>query len=482
MKKYVLAAMLSLSALALGASAVTASVGDLDLSFGEEGIFSRDFGGDESLESVVLQPDGKILLSSVQAFGDGGFGLLVSRLNADGSLDASFGENGIATFRSLVPLWSARLLLQPDGKIVVVGTIVAEGDNYSNVYALRFSSTGELDPTFAGGPNMLVIDDPEPEELVNDAALLSDGRILLIGNRGPWDQSKVFLYYFDSEGRFDRTYNGTAQAAWFFDSQNFANSLVALADGKILLGGWTSGGGGPNDISVFSLFRFGADGRPDPNFGTGGLVTLPLEQGASVHKIQVSGDGRILAVGIIARQDSGAIEIVAARFLSNGSLDPSFGEGGKVFLDVGNYYVGISGIAVQNDGKILLSGFRQAAPVMPGPPAASQAILLQLNENGSKDASFGIGGIQILPLNLIASSSALLSLADGKILSAGTHAVSSQDHDVWVAKFSAEAPPSEPVANSGSCSVALNAGSGGGPVFVACAVFLITALGFRRRA
>jgi uncharacterized delta-60 repeat protein len=105
-----------------------AAPGDLDTTFGTNGVATYDGGNVDEGRKAILQPDGKIVVSGVTFNGTDG-DVLVLRYNSDGTLDTTFGTNGVATYDSGNVDHGWKAILQPDGKIVVPG-VTFNGTDY----------------------------------------------------------------------------------------------------------------------------------------------------------------------------------------------------------------------------------------------------------------------------------------------------------------------------------------------------------------
>ena len=121
-----------------------AAPSDLDLSFGNRGLVQTDFGSrlDEA-SAVLIQPDGRLVVVGTAFMFNADFG--VARYNPDGTLDLSFGNNGTSTTNLLINDFAGAGILQPDGKIVVAG---GSGRNFGLV---RYNTNGSLDLDFGNG-------------------------------------------------------------------------------------------------------------------------------------------------------------------------------------------------------------------------------------------------------------------------------------------------------------------------------------------
>jgi uncharacterized delta-60 repeat protein len=160
-----------------------------------------------------------------------------------------------------------------------------------------------------------------------------------------------------------------------------AAALLAQPDGRqILLGSSETG-----DSSDFALARYFGDGTLDRSFGVGGKVITPFgaDPGASdahATAAAITADQRVIVAGLIGEPTTG--QLALARYTPDGALDPSFGKGGEVVLP--SLPAGTA-VTVQPDGKILVAGNS------PGP--THKAAIARLNADGSLDSGFGSGGV-----------------------------------------------------------------------------------------
>ncbi len=226
-----------LLAAVLAAPAVHAQPGTLDSTFGSgDGFVTFDVGGSyDSFSELVLQPDGKAALVG-SAYGADGYALALARFLPDGSQpDATFGLGGrvlvLGNLGSNYALGHAAVL-QPDGKIVVGGADDPFGYYNSNSFLARFLADGSLDPSF--GTDGIVISDLDPsDDRLLDLALLPDGRILSTGFRY---YSGYVARYLPS-GRLDRTF-GPDGTGVVNRNNFITNVLTFQSDGKIVLLGY----------------------------------------------------------------------------------------------------------------------------------------------------------------------------------------------------------------------------------------------------
>ena len=206
--------------------------------------------------------------------------------------------------------------------------------------------------------------------------------------------------------RLDPSFGAGGKVTTAIGTRSRAGAVALQPDGKILVAGSTVDEAGEYQ---FAVVRYTADGSLDPSFGAGGAVTTPFGPGvASASALVLAPDGRIVAAG------RGGSDFALARYDPNGSLDTTFGDGGKVttaFADA--HEAGVAEIALQPDGKIVAAGTILT-------PANYDFALARYDPNGLLDTGFGTGGkvtTSIGPNHDFASSLALRP--DGKLVVAG---------------------------------------------------------------
>jgi len=347
----------------------------LDTSFGKA--TATAFGGDRS--AMALQADGKIVMVG-GTFTD----FILARFNADGSLDTSFGTGGGKVITDMGSGNRAEeataVAIQPDGKIVVAG--------YAAIP--NVPPAPPLPPTFA-------------------------------------------LVRYDTDGSLDTSFGTGGRVSGGVNGQAYA--VAIQPDGKIVLAGEFSFGTSGSDSSDFTVARFNANGSLDTSFGIGGSGQVATDIGThtnSARNIVLQPDGRIVVSGGIAKVISSAptpdghTDIV--RYTSNGSLDASFGVGGK--LTLASQLVG-EGLARQGDGKFVLVG---SVAIGSGATASTDFALMRLNADGSPDTSFGSTGTVTTAVSNERDAALAVALqADGKILVAGR--TSNTNTDFAIARY-----------------------------------------------
>jgi uncharacterized delta-60 repeat protein len=381
MQKYVYSVLAVLIAMAL---ALHAADGDLDVTFGIGGEVTTAFlGGNDYAFALALQSDGRIVAAGGTSLVNGPpAGFAVARYNPDGSLDNGFGSGG-----KVITAYSAgasAVAIQPDGKILVAGGSLL----------VRYNTDGSLDPTFGSGGKVIR---PGFGGFSISLLLQADKKIVAVGTM--FTPGDFALVRYNTDGSLDPTFGSGAIVTTDFsgrDDEAYASALQS--DGKIIAAGRTTTTVG--DSGFFALARYNTDGSLDPTFGMDGMVTtsfLPNDS-SFAETIVIQRDGKIVAGGGNFIFDHG---LMFARYNSDGSLDPTFGTGGKI-RDVGG--IEIKSLALQPDGKFIAASYL----------GVSDQALARFNSDGSLDSTFGVGGY----VSGDGAYSVILQ-PDGKIVTAG---------------------------------------------------------------
>ena len=318
-------------------------------------------------------------------------------------MDTVFGTNGIvATSFTAGNDVGRGVALQGDGKIIVAGN-----DSNGDFALARFNTDGTLDTGFGAG-GKVTTPVGSGSSIGYKVAVQADGKILVTGTSIVGAFYDTSLVRFDTDGSLDATFGtGGIVTTAVSAGNDGATDLALQADGKIVVAG-SSNNGSDTD---FAVTRYNTDGSLDAGFGTGGSVTTPIGTGNDfVEGLVIQSDGKILVAGWRAEGDN---DFALARFNADGSLDATFGTSGKVTASIGAGDDRAYGVAVQADGKILVTGRSDMG-------ASYDFSLLRLNEDGSPDATFGSGGKVTTDVRSNSDYGyAAIARPDGSILVAG---------------------------------------------------------------
>ncbi len=393
------------------------AAGSLDTTFGTGGKVMTDlFGSEDDAGAMVIQPDGKFIVAG-GSFASGVYGFSLARYNTDGGLDATFGTAGKA-YVSVNKSGGANAIgLQQDGKIVVAGLAPGSGPNDTDFALLRFNQDGSLDTTFGAG-GIVTTDFFGLWDNATGLAIQKDGRIVVAGivDNTNSNASDFGLARYNPDGSLDPTFGvGGKVTTDFFGRSDDAEKLAIQADGRLVVAGAVR-----IDASNqgYGVARYNLDGSLDTSFGAGGKVTTKFADGASseADALAIQADGKIIAAGGTYLTPTSS-DFGLVRYNPDGSLDTSFGTGGKVTTDFFGKIDRVSSVFIQPDGKILASG-----GVMHTSKIASLDFgLARYNADGSLDLTFGDGGK--LVTDFLGDYDGAVSAAiqqDGNIIVAGS--------------------------------------------------------------
>jgi len=377
-----------------------AAAGDPDSSFGSNGRVTTDFGDMESASAVAVQPDGKLVVVGIGGPGGGPstYGnFCVVRYRPDGSLDAGFGAGGrvFVDFGDTAD-GASDVLIQADGKIVVVGSAYTPVTSRSDMALVRLNVDGTFDASFGTNGRVTTAFPNGSTSSASSAAVQPDGRLVVAGilvTRSLHDNyaSDFAAVRYNANGTLDASFGAGGRVAVDFEQNDGATGVAVQPDGRIVLAGSASRIAGNIGLSsAFALARLNADGSPDPAFDGDGRATLSILGFDSCSSVALQPDGRLVAAG----SSMGGInrtepDFALARFNADGSPDPTFGSGGKVLADFDFGGDMAAGVAVLPGGRIVAAG-----PVFPYSYISSSPEFgaARFNADGSPDNTFGVGG------------------------------------------------------------------------------------------
>jgi uncharacterized delta-60 repeat protein len=417
---------------------VHAAAGDLDPTFGNGGKVTTSFTpASDFAQAVVLQPDGKIIAAGVAAF-DFDFGFFaLARYNPDGNLDNGFGASGrVTTDFSEGNDVVTGIVLQPDGKIIAAGFT----SNISDFALARYNPDGSLDSGFGSG-GKVVTDFFGARDQAFSVALQPDGKIVVAGraNTSFEVQSDFALARYNPDGSLDTSFGSGGKVTTEFSgsSDGEATALALQPDGKIIVAGSAFGSSSsPMPGSDFALVRYNPDGSLDSTFGAGGKLTTDFFGLSDMASgIAIQSDGRIIAAGTASfDRFSPFSDFALARYHPNGSLDSTFGVGGKTTTDLSGTGDRASDLLLQPDGKIVAAG-----DAFDFTNFDSAFALARYRLDGSLDSSFGSGGKVVTGFS--GSSNGIQAIAqqpDGKIVAAGSGSIENTGPDFALARYEAD--------------------------------------------
>ena len=441
LKRIILASILTISLSNLQ-SPVWAADGDLDTSFDTDGKLTTPIGsGDDYVNSVVVQSDGKIVVAG-DSYNGSNEDFAVLRYNSDGSLDTTFGTGGKVT----TPIGSSydfanSVVLQSDGKIVVAGSS-SNGSNY-DFAIVRYNTDGSLDTTFDTDGKLTTLIG-SGSDVAYSVVLQSDGKIVAAGYSDNGTNNDFAIIRYNTNGSLDTTFDTDGKQTTAIGSfAEFAYSVVLQSDGKIVVAG-SSHNGTNHD---FAIVRYNTDGSLDTTFDTDGKVTTSIGSGSeAARSVVLQSDGKIVAAGYSDNGTNNDFAII--RYNTNGSLDTTFDTDGKLTTPIGSGSESADEVVLQSDGKIVAAGFLDNG-------SNDDFAVLRYNSDGSLDTTFGTGGKVTTPIGSsydFASSVVLQS--DGKIVVAGSSENLDRNYDFAVVRYSANVSGGAPSSNDSGSTIA----------------------------
>jgi uncharacterized delta-60 repeat protein len=424
--------LLACAALIVSSSPAMAQAGKLDPTFGVGGVFTNRAGILGAVAAV--QSNGKIIVG-----GEISPEAAVVRLNANGTLDSTFGAGGAVSISFPGDDFSGAqvigLAIQSDGKIVAAISNFQQG--FGPVFILaRLNVNGSLDTTFGTGGIVETQVGPSGGSFGAVASVLAlqpDGKILVAGQNSELTGASGAVARYDTDGQLDGTFGSGGVAV----TSIAAPTTIALQpDGKILLAGGGNVVGfayaappvSPAQIAGI-VSRYNANGSLDTSFGISGQAASVVVAGAIVVQTQggCSSDCKILVAGTVVTSMSvnngNGFGFGLVRYNSNGSVDSTFGQAGAVATSFTPTEPDATpfALAIQANGDIIEAG---AAGKPGGNPAfvtPADFALARYTSNGVLDTTFGSAGKVTTAFgNSQASIYALALQSDGKIVAVGT--------------------------------------------------------------
>jgi uncharacterized delta-60 repeat protein len=384
--------------------------GGLDKTFGDQGLVTYVFGISYGNEITALTTQHDKIFAAGQATNPKSFDFdfAVEKFNSDGTPDSAFGFYGIvATDTPQESMFATGLSIDDHGDVILVG-YTQNATTFALGFAMaRYTPDGNLDQSF--GTNGLVATFPGTGTIFG-IALASNDDLLVCGEAvDPTTGNMDFALaeYLpgspSSSSRLDE--NGHAHAGHHhggdlnskfgtggtvttnFGGQDSASGIATQSDGKIVVVGTDSNG----TTSELAIARYNLDGSLDSTFGAGGKVLTLVGSSDFEGSVAIRPDGKIIVAALAQDPVTSQYDLAVVQLNADGSLDQNFGFHGSVLTSVGNgAYFLVSGIALEPNNRIVIVG------AVDTPYFQSAGILVvEYNPDGSLNQNFGSGGIVI---------------------------------------------------------------------------------------
>lgn len=324
---------------------------------------------------------------------------VIAKFLADGTLDASFGKDGYAIHNLAVGgngEVARSLVVDANGRVHVGGVKEVAGADARDRdgYVIRLAADGSIDPTY-GSEGVATVDfsagaangDSYTADNLTGMALDSEGRLVLQGAQKRVDgfDTDFVVSRLTAEGALDTTF--ATEGKFVLDNKNLPASSktpVIMPDGSIVATGYNRDG-----VNVPFMFKLSADGVLDTSYGINGIFSEKvLPALTEVYGGVLHGDS-IVTVGYGRADDSESIDFLSLRVDASGKLDTSYGTNGYVRVDADGFNDNGRNLAALPDGRVaLVGGGRYSSVNVDG-------MIAILNEDGSVDKTFTDTGSQL---------------------------------------------------------------------------------------
>jgi uncharacterized delta-60 repeat protein len=404
-----------------------------DIGFANNGIVVTQVNNKSSIiHDMLLQNDGKIVAAG-ETVDVGFRHTCIARYNTDGSPDNSFGVNGMTNINVGYSEAYASVAIQADGKIIAAGNeTVVDTVNQMPIYSnrpflARYKTDGTLDSTFGvNGIHKLGILDSYTQKSISGISILPDGRIVVAGSifSGLY---RMLLVCLETNGTYDVTFELNGLGIYIVEQgePSVLYDMEIQQDGKMVLAGYSGLAAltGPPHTEM-GFIRVNSNGDLDNTFGNNGTVSLDLSGSVTnpvgiVNDLQIDASGNIFAAGNV---NNG---LAVVKLNTDGILDASFGQGG-VLLDTSRETA--QKMCVLPDGDILVTAIKAN-----GNPYSTDINIHQASASGVINTSFGNGGDLIINSANFERAHGILVQNDGKILIGGYTAnqTSAENYTLW---------------------------------------------------
>jgi uncharacterized delta-60 repeat protein len=396
------------------------SDGSLDSSFDGDGKVTTPVGSSVDIAyAVAVDASGKIIVAGrAQGASEGDIALV--RYHSNGALDSSFDSDGKLITAAVGDDEAHALALQPDGSIVAAGRL-----GWGQLAVVRYSTSGNLDGSF-DGDGKAVTGIGATSDTAYAVALQADGKVVVAGRSGNYD---IALARYELDGTLDVSFDDDGILTTSIGNSDGASAVALQPDGKIVAAGATDLGGNIK----FAIVRYEPDGTLDNSFDADGKLTTQfgIGCGSNVSAVVLQPDGKIVAAGRSLMDCHVDNDFALARYHSDGSLDLSFDDDGKLTTTFGGNGDEARAMVLQTDGRIVVAGRSFNG-------ADYDFALARYDSDGSLDTTFDGDGKLTTTLGSDDDEAFALALqADGRIVAAGNSSNGS-DIDLALVRYNAD--------------------------------------------
>lgn len=331
--------------------------GELDTEFGGDGRFFIEVDNEANIYGVTINAEGKIILvGSTTDYQN--YKMLLIQVNPDGSIDNSFGTNGITTVNvGLVEVNKADYAFDVD--IDADGNILVAGSSLDTAYmnmptVVRFTPSGQVDQTF-GNQGVASIPAIHGENVFDCIKVQNDGKIVAAGHYAQGLLWFVLLVTrFNEDGSLDQSFGDNGIIKYSYSNvDDEAYGLDITPQGNILIAGFVGSATYNYDAYVV---QFKPNGQLDSTFGTNGVIIEDFGNYDVAKDVKVLDNGKIVVVGESGEGPPNAYDLAVWQYNADGSPDLSFGQNGMATHTIDDYNVMLHGLDIQSDGKVVAVG------------------------------------------------------------------------------------------------------------------------------
>lgn len=357
-------------------------------------------GGNDESRSVAILETGAILMAGLAS--DGRTDYAEVSLTADGQRNFSYNYDGINRLPAVSPIAAGDDLTAQTSGELLSSQILHDDDTYT-------LSISTLTGTLNQRPHALIsvaLGEPGLAPIDTHVQTLGDGTHLA----GARTETTLTLVHFNDQGTLDTAFGQGGVSSLQLPTQvhfDGGTPLTLQSDGKLVLAGYSHTGAQAD----FSVTRYLSDGSLDQSFSADGRVTIDFAGGSDrAHVVAQQADGKLLIAGS-SDTGNGQYDFSVVRLNANGSLDTSFGNGGKATFDFQAGRDSAQTLTLLDDGKILLTGTAESGH------GNADFAALRLNPDGSLDTTFGDPADGRHHIDGQASNDLLMGTADNEFIS-----------------------------------------------------------------
>jgi len=385
--------------------------GEFDTSFNTVGYVRQELNEQGGWNAVHIDTQDRILVTgwAGDLFGDKD--MYACRFVSSGSPDQTFSIDGIISYeQASSPDTGCDIITDSSGRVIIAGKI-GNGPDFVDLAVWRYKENGntDLDFTTVVYEGSVTSD----SDVANGIVLDNSGKIIVAGYTRIGTDADIIIQRYNDDGTPNISFGDEGTVTRDHGETDWCYSVALDDDGKIVAAGRIYSGS-DSDLGVW---RFNSNGSPDNSFDDDGAAIYGSAELGNTNNsgldVLVDGNGKILVVG--QNYDGSDYYVILVRLNEDGSLDTSFGTGGKVQYNHGFKFNSGYGLCLDEAGNILVTGRVDVDASFNGRLAVWRYL-----PDGSPDPTFGSGGVFVCDDGISGTGSGIAADADGKIIVAGS--------------------------------------------------------------